>query len=667
MDAPLQADPKVSSQGRSRWQASSPALCIVALLAAVAALSFLSGGYIFQRTTPVAVVLAGLAIAGVWLARGGFRPSRPYLVGLIAFAAFVVWVGLSILWSTGPDLSWVAFDVAALYLLVMAAIAFVPGGPRQLRLAAHGFGLVVLVVAGYALLGKVTPDLVTHAHVFARLRAPVGYWNVLAMMIVMAIPIILTTASRRALPWWLRGAAASALVLLAITFFFTFSRGGYVALAAALLVYFALSNARLSAFASLVIPVGLVTAVLVGVRHLDTLFTPTADDALRSSQGHVLAAWFVAALALAFAAQALVALAQRRWPLSAHQVRIAGIAVLAVLALTPIAFGIYYFPSHGGLGEWVSAHYHAALSPSGPANDVGRLTSLGTSGRIPWYRAALEGFSHHPITGTGAGAFRFTNYLYRDQPTVVMHSHSQWLNVLSELGIVGFLLFAVAIGGLVVAACARLFADRADPHRGLLAGCQAAIIAFVVHISLDWDWDMAAATIAFLLLAGVSAAYVRERATCSFPTSEDKPVPPSSRSLLGLRLVATAMIVFGVVSWALPYVAERQAASALDELSRGDIASAQAAARRASGLDPLAVDPLFVLASAQARDGDLAAAEATLERAVRLQPDNYAPYYEMGSFQLEVLHDRRAAQPWYRRALQLNPLDAAARRMVDRP
>ena len=122
-----------------------------------------------------------------------------------------------------------------------------------------------------------------------------------------------------------------------------------------------------------------------------------------------------------------------------------------------------------------------------------RLASLGSSGRVGWYRAALRGFRHHPVAGTGAGTFRFTDSSTGNQPTVVMHSHSQWLNVLSELGIVGFVLFAVAIGGLVVAACARLFADRADPHRGLAASCQAAIIAFVVHISLDWDWDMAAA------------------------------------------------------------------------------------------------------------------------------------------------------------------------------
>ncbi len=104
--------------------------------------------------------------------------------------------------------------------------------------------------------------------------------------------------------------------MLVFTFFFTFSRGGYVALAAALLAYFVFTTRRLSAFVSLAIAAALVGVVLFGLRDLGTLFTATTDGGLRSSQGHVLAFWLVVALAVAFAAQVLVALAERRWTLS---------------------------------------------------------------------------------------------------------------------------------------------------------------------------------------------------------------------------------------------------------------------------------------------------------------------------------------------------------------
>ncbi len=654
-----------------------PALAIAALLATVAALSFLSGGYILQRTAPVVFVLAAVAVVVVWRARSLVRPSRPYLVAVAAFAALVAWTGLSILWSAGPDLSWVSFDVALLYLLVMTGVGLLPGGPLQLRLAAHGFGLVVLVVALYSLLGKVAPDLVTHAQLVARLRAPVGYWNVLAAMIVMAIPVFLATASSKATRPWLRGLAAAALVVLALTFFFTFSRGGYVALFAALLVYFMCTTRRLSALASLAIAASLAGAVLFGLRDLETLFSATQDSSLRTSQAHVLAGWLGAALIVAVAAQVLVALAEVRWTLSARQARLVGTTVVAVLVMAPLVLGTVYVLGHGG-GAWISTQYHAALSPSGPSNDVQRLASLGSSGRIPWYREALRGFSHHPVAGTGAGTFRFTDELYRTNTYVAKHSHSQWLNVLTELGVVGFVLFAVAIGGLVVAAFGRLFRDRRDPHRALLAACQAAIIAFVVHMSLDWDWDMTSITIAFLLLAGVSAAYVKDRSAVarrertSARARRDGPRPvvapgPATHAITpswGLRLLATGVILFGVVCWALPYFAERSTAAAQDQLSRGQVASAEAGARRAIALDPLAVDPLQALAAVQVQEGDLKAAAATLIRAVRLQPANYEPYYLMGNLQLEGFRDDAAARLWYQKALELNPMDPATRHMI---
>jgi hypothetical protein len=651
---------------------------ICVLLAAVAALSFLSGGYLLQRTAPVVFALAALVLVGIWRGPGFVRPSRPYFIALCAFAGLVVWTGLSVLWSTGPDLTWVAFDVAALYLLVMVAAGLTPGGPLQLRLATRGFALVVLLVAVYAYLGKTAPDVFMDAHTFARLRAPIGYWNVLAALVVMALPVFLVSASRREGSLWTRALAGAAVVLLLLTFFFTFSRGGYIALAAALLVYFVFSTRRLSAFVSLAVPVMLTALVLLRVRGLETLFTATTDDALRTAQGHALAAWCALALVLAGAVQVAVAFAERRWTLSPRQARVTGVVVISVLVIVPLVIGASYVLGRGGT-EWIAAQYHAALTDTGPANSVERLTSLGTSGRLPWYREALRGFRHHPIAGTGAGTFRITDELYRTDTFVAKHSHSQWLNVLSELGVVGFVLFLVAIGGLVAAAFVHAFRDGDDPYRSLLAACQAAIVAFVVHISIDWDWDMASVTVAFVLLAGVSAAYIRDRdvrvaararaaeaavagaepGVRPAPTGRPRPLPVT------IRVLATAVVVFGVASWALPYLAERATMTAQDQLSRGQLAAAESGARRAAALDPLSVDPLITLADVQAQAGDLDGAVATLERAVRLQPYNYEPYYQMGSLLLYRLGDSAAARAWYQRALELNPMHPGMRSIVD--
>lgn len=171
-------------------------LPVATVLVAVVVLSFLSGGYIFSRTAPVVFILIPLAVAWVWLAPRRLALGRAALVGLAAFAVFTLWVGLSIAWSVGPDLSWLAFDASALYFVAAVVVTATPAGPVQLRLAGYGYVCAMAPVAVYAFLGKVLPDVVTHAHLYARLNAPVGYWNVLAIMLVMAIVPALEGASR---------------------------------------------------------------------------------------------------------------------------------------------------------------------------------------------------------------------------------------------------------------------------------------------------------------------------------------------------------------------------------------------------------------------------------------------------------------------------------------
>jgi len=670
--------------GATHARVARALLATLVVLATIAALGARSGGYIFTRTTPVALAFAGLVVAGVWLVRRPERPSRAQLVGFCAFAAFVAWTGLSVLWSVGPDLSWVGFDVAAFYLLVAVVCGALPGGRAQLRFATYGLAIAVIGLAGYALLGKIAPDVVTDAHTWARLSGSIGYWNVLAVLIVMVVPIALEAASRMELPDWTRGLSSSALVILFFTLFFTFSRGGFLALAVALLVFFALATRRLSRLLSLVVPAVLVAAVLYHLRHLGTLFNATTNDALRTSQGHTLAGWVVAAAVAAFAGQALIALAQRQRPLRARTAQWVGVAVLVVVVAAPLCFAAYYLPRHGGFEGWFRVHYHEALSSAGPGNSAGRLVSLGSSERVPWYREAIKGFDARKLAGTGAGTFSFTNYLYRPQAWVVHHSHSQWLNVLSELGLVGFVLFAVAIGGLVVAALGRLLKDRADPERSLLAGCQAAVVVFVVHMSIDWDWDMAVITLAFLLLAGAAAGYVRQRDRADAeaavlvehtlsPAAQAEPASPPaapSRSAqparshafpLAARILVTGLVVLGAVAWGLPYLSQRAALAAVDDASLGRLTQAASSARRAGRLDPLAVDPLITLALVQVEQRHAPAARQTLERAVRLQPRNYEPYYQMGLLELNSFGDQAAATQWFRRALALDPLDALTR------
>ncbi len=484
---------------------------IVAVLAAATAFAFLSGGYIPRSATPVAVALLVGAAVWVWLVRPQ-RPSRLYLAALAVFAAYTLWTGASIAWSFGPDLTWHAFNVCLLYLAIAAAVGLTPARRLQLRVLALGFVAVGAAIGIYAFAGKTVPDIVTHAHRYARLDAPVGYWNVLALLMVMGTMVAVALASRRHSPLASRVAVAAAAVPMVFAFFFSYSRGGYVALAVVLLVYFAVTTTRLASLLSLVVIVGPAAVVLWLVRDLDTVFTATTDAALRATEGAVLLRWSLVALAVTAVLQAGLVLLHRGIPWPRWSRVAAGAVVLVVVVGVTFGGGWSYVQDQGGSG-WLREQYEAFATDSderGSADTPARVFSLNT-GRPPLWREAVEQYRVLPAKGTGAGTFFFTHERFRETGGVVRHAHSQWLNVLSELGWIGLTLFVAAIALFVVAAFRRLTHDRGDPERPLLAALQAGVLGIVVHISWDWDWDMAVAGSVFFLFAAAAAAFLTTR------------------------------------------------------------------------------------------------------------------------------------------------------------
>ena len=650
---------------------------------AVAVFSFLSGGYILGRSSPVAIVYLLLAAVWVWFLRRRSRPPLLILAGLAVFGLFVAWSGLSVLWSFGPDLSWVSFNLAALYLVVAAVLGLTPACGLQLRVAGYGFLVVAVAVGIYAFLGKIIPDVVTHAHTYGRLDSPIGYWNVLALMMVMGLVVALALAGDRTARAGWRVLAVAGAVPLCFTFFFALSRGGWVVLGIVLLLYFAFSTTRLTSFASLVVIAAPVAAVLWHLRGLQTLFAATTDDSLRTLQGHTLLRWSVAAVLVAVAAQAVVVVVHRAvpWP---RWLRIVAGAVVLVVLVGGIGSGSWRFLEARGGTTWLNARVQAFTSDSdetSAVNGAGRLVSVNT-GRPPLWREALEQSRYDRMIGTGAGTFPFSHYRFRKLGGVVKHAHSQWFNVLSELGVVGLVVFVAALVLFAAAAIRNPFAGRDDPLRPLVVALQAGILGFIVHVSWDWDWDMAAIGTVFFLFVGVCASYLATQAqarrrpeaaaeavTSAGAAREDRdrvaisagPRPPRRRAATWpLRSVATVALVLLALSWVPPYLSARAENAALAASGDGDSQLALQRTRRAADLDPLAVSPLITEALVLQQEGRNRQALAALREARRLQPDNFEVYYQLGVLQLKAFARKDAAVAAFKRALALNPADAAS-------
>lgn len=663
-------------------RAAADSVPFATTVAAVAALSFLAGGYILSKSSPVAILSVLMAAAWVWFLRPSPRPPVLYLAALAVFGLFVVWSGLSVLWSIGPDLSWQAFNLAALYLVVAVVVGLTPARRPHVRLVGYGYLVVVVAVSIAAYLGKVLPDVVTHAQQQARLASPVGYWNVLALLLALALPVALAAAGDRSngIPW--RVAAAGAAVPVALAFFFTFSRGGWLALLVCLVVYFVLSPSRLASLASLAAISVPVAFALWRVRGLESLFAATTDAALRSSQGQTLLFWSGVALAATMTAQGLIAVVQRavRWP---RRVKAAAGATLLVILVVGSAGAAWRYADARGGAEWIRERlqsFAADADTTSSANRASRLTSLNTY-RLPLWREALEQSEVMRTAGSGAGTFVLTHYRFRTSVDVVRHAHSQWLNVLSELGVVGLGLFAAALCLFVAAAVGNPFRGRGDGMRPLLAALQAGVVAFAAHISVDWDWEMAAAGTVFFLFAGTCASYLavrhvepdadgfpsrpRERvgggdveagAVAAGPAGEDRR-RPAAASAWPLRLAGCLVLLLLAVSWALPYLSDRAQDAAFTASAVGDTAGALERARRAARFNPLAVDPMILEAQVLQQLGRNREALDVLARAARLQPDNYEVYEAQATLYLQAFHRKEDAVAALMRALALNPLD----------
>ena len=187
-------------------------------------------------------------------------------------------------------------------------------------------------------------------------------------------------------------------------------------MAIALVVYFALTNERLQGVLTLALTATPVAAALYHARHLETLFNATTNDALRTAQGHAFGRWALAAIGLAIVAQAAAALVTRAIPLAGRRRHVVG-AVMLVVALVVVSGAGW--PSPRGTAGRRLVHKVPTSSPrrtpapipsrAGPAA-CSRSAATAVS---PWPARGSKSFPHHPLAGTGAGTFRFTNYLYR--------------------------------------------------------------------------------------------------------------------------------------------------------------------------------------------------------------------------------------------------------------
>jgi hypothetical protein len=482
----------------------------VVLVAGPTALAFFSGGYF---DGPRAAALAVTWTVVLLLAVAGPLPlprSRAGWATVAGLAGLGAWSAVSLAWAPVDVPAFDSVQRLVLYLgALLAAIALLRER-RLLRLIEPAFAAGALLVIVYGLSERLLPgliDLKESTLADGRLEQPLTYWNAEGLLAAMGFVLAARVAGDPTRQALLRPAAAAACVPLGLGIYLSYSRGALAAIAIGLLVLLAAApyKSQLLAIVSGVVAGAIASAcsaALPGVAGIEGTESAREQDGLI-----MLAVLLVLAGAAALAARRGLA-AERAGSLTDEPLRYARrlpavVAVAAVLCVTGLVIG--------GLGERAGEAERANPTAS-------RLASV-SSRRYEYWRVGVNAFADDPVRGLGAGGFRVVWRMERPADDPAAEVHSLVLEMAAELGIPGLLLLGLFLGGIAAAASRALRTGRP-----VAAGACATVSIWVLHASIDWDWQMPAVTLPMLVLSGGLIALAEGRpsapADCESQRSE---------------------------------------------------------------------------------------------------------------------------------------------------
>jgi O-antigen ligase len=616
------------------------ALLVAALLTGLAL--FWSDGSAY---TPL-VGIGGLALiaAGVGLALA-FWPAvslpRPDVIGLAflaLFAAFAVWIGLSILWSVEPDRTWEYFNRSAVYAAFVVVGLICASTSRAAEWAAGGAAVLFGAVIVWALAGKVVPDLFPDGERIARLRDPLGYWNALAVIAAMAVLLGVWIGSRVGLDRRLRAGGALLVFLSTVALLLTYSRGGVVVAAVVVGVFVALVREQLQAAAVVVVGAlpGLAVSAWAFTQDGIAADNQPYDDRLAGGLqlgGALVAGGVVVVVGSLLLLRYEAARGDRLWrPERKHWTAAGGVAAVCAVFAVLVASG-------GDPGGWVRRGFDEFTTPTvGDASTAARFGELSSNSRWDWWVESWDLFKEHPVVGSGAGTFDVARRPFRRNIIVVMEPHSLPLQFLAETGVVGLVLL-LGMLGTGVAACVAGVRRLAGGERAAAMALALAALAYLLHALVDYDWDFLALSGPVLLVVGLLIGVGRP------------PIRAARRMVLaGAAGLLSLALVYSV---AAPWLATRQVEDAYAALEERDFQRAAESASDARALNPLSLDPLRASAAVSDRASDRQRALERLAQAVELQPENWVTWYELARYE----EDNGLVDAAIRHALEAQRLD----------
>jgi len=254
--------------------------------------------------------------------------------------------------------------------------------------------------------------------------------------------------------------------------------------------------------------------------------------------------------------------------------------------------------------------YDAFVAPP-PTNVVNlnsRIFNLSNNGRVALWKVAWRQADSHLLVGDGAGSYQRYYLQHRTNGANVENAHNLYLETLATLGIVGLALLVAVLAVPLVAAV------RHRRHR-LVPFAAAAYVAYLVHVTVDWDWQLAGVTLA-AILCGL-ACIVAGRGE-GMPALGPRPRAALAAVAVGL----SALTIVGLLGNTA--LESSQAAT-----SAGRWQSAERHAHSAIRWMPWSAAGWQALGEAQLGLHDRAAANVSLHKAIAKDPNDWVLWLDL--------------------------------------
>jgi hypothetical protein len=595
---------------------------------------------------PCSLILLGLLVGTGFAYRAQlFRLPRLVLAAFALLALFTVWNFLSIGWADDQGAAWDGANRCLSYLIVFALFVLPPWRPRAAALLVGIYTVAITVVGLVVLLKAAGAADPLRYFVAGRFAEPTGYQNAQAALFTMSLFPAVFLAARRETPWPLRGVMLSCAGILFSIALLPQSRGWLIAAPIAVVAYLVIVPGLVRSL-TVILPLAVVMAAISSpVLHVFNISDQPSQlgPALADARTAILiaaAVLFVIGCAIGFAdrqielPERVETIGSRAVVIGAGVVALAGVVVALAVIGNPVSWANDRWQDFkGGKFEY----------------QTGGGTRLGGglgSNRYDFWRVSADEFKNAPLIGVGSENFAEDYVRDRHSDEEPTYPHNLDLQVLSETGLIGGVLFVGFLATTLTGMARVRLRSEVALARGVAAVLAVVFVYWFVHSIGDWFWAFPALSAPIFAWLGMGMRLDADRATHAPPRWAKAWVAP-------LAAVSVAALLFAIGSMALPWTA----ALDVNKAAASWGANPRAAFDRldeARKLNFLSARPDLVQGTIAARLGEARRVRSSFERALERDPRNWYAEIELAALD-GVEGNKQAALARLDRVAALNP------------